>query len=244
MPRILVIEDEANVQETIRTFLEEEGYQVSLAGNGVAGIAQAKLVEPDLIICDIMMPDMDGYGVIAALRELDGPVGHTPFIFLSAKADRPNVREGMNLGADDYLTKPFTLDELLSAIEVRLKKSMKLTQSYAGELQKMEHRLEQSLNHDTVTALPNQFMLRPFFEDVVAATGGKGEALTLLILCLDRFQRFVTNHSYTMASSLLEAVARRLVAFMAPDVRILRLPGDQFAMIAPGSDAAAHGGQR
>jgi diguanylate cyclase (GGDEF)-like protein len=240
MPHILVIEDEANVQETIRTFLEEEGYQVSLAGNGRIGIETAKQVQPDLIICDIMMPDMDGLGVIAALRELDGPVATTPFIFLTAKADRPDIRQGMNLGADDYLTKPFTLDELLSAIEVRLKKSVKIAQNFAGELRRVESQLADTLNRDAVTGLPNQFLLRPLFDAARTAAGGEPE-LAMMILGLDRFQRFVTNHSYTMASHLLTAVAERLQAQLPADARLLRLPGDQFGLIIPGGGPAERG---
>jgi diguanylate cyclase (GGDEF)-like protein len=236
MPHILVIEDEANVQESIRTFLEEEGYQVSVAGNGRIGIETAQQVAPDLIICDIMMPDMDGLGVIAALRDLDGPVATTPFIFLTAKADRPDIRQGMNLGADDYLTKPFTLDELLSAIEVRLKKSVKIAQSYAGELRRVESQLADTLNHDAVTGLPNQFLLRPLFDDARAAAES-APGLAMLILGLDRFQRFVTNHSYTMASHLLAAAAERLRADLPADARLLRLPGDQFGLILPGGGA-------
>ena len=234
MPRILVIEDEANVQQTIRTVLEEEGYDVVVAGNGREGIAAAQLHGPDLIICDVMMPDMDGYGVIATLRGLSGAVAHTPFIFLTAKADRPDVRQGMNLGADDYLTKPFARDELLPAVEVRLQKSRQLTQSYAGEVKRLESELAESLHRDAVTGLANQFRLRPAFTEMVA----DGGPVALMVVGLDRFHRFVTSDSYTLASALLLAVAQRLVAELGPAAQVLRLPGEQFALLVRTASAA------
>lgn len=122
MKKILVIEDEKSVRENILTLLIEEGYNVFTASNGDAGIDIAKTEMPDLIICDIMMKGKDGYDV---LKEL-GKHKHTktiPFIFLTAKVEHADLRKGMELGADDYLFKPFKIDELLKSVGTRIKKS-------------------------------------------------------------------------------------------------------------------------
>ena len=115
MKKILVIEDQIDVRENIDAILELEGYQVVMAEDGEIGVEMATLHQPDLILCDVMMPKLDGFGVVQALRQ--NPITSTiPLIFLTAKADRLSLRQGMDLGADDYLTKPFTLDELINAV--------------------------------------------------------------------------------------------------------------------------------
>ncbi len=122
MKRILIIEDEPQVRANIATILEMEGYTPVTATNGTEGITRAREQAPDLVLCDITMPEIDGYTVLATLRT-DPALTNVPFIFLTAKTARADVRLGMNLGADDYLTKPFLAPELLSAIEARLKRA-------------------------------------------------------------------------------------------------------------------------
>lgn len=122
MKKILVIEDEKSVRENIFTLLSEEGYNVLSANDGETGISIAKIETPDLIICDIMMPGKDGYAVLKELS-MHKQTKTIPFIFLTAKVERADLRNGMELGADDYLFKPFRLEELLNSIESRLKKS-------------------------------------------------------------------------------------------------------------------------
>ena len=121
MTRVLIIEDNDDIRENVVEILELSGYTAYAAPNGKAGVEVAIKQLPDIILCDIMMPEMDGYGVIEALNN-HPQTRATPFIFLTAKAERTDVRKGMDLGADDYLTKPFDDTELLNAIESRLKK--------------------------------------------------------------------------------------------------------------------------
>lgn len=125
MTKILVIEDEEHVRENLLELLEAEDFQTVAAANGRIGLELANVETPDLILCDMMMPEIDGYGVLATLRQ-DPVTATIPFIFLTAKSSRSDFRHGMNLGADDYLTKPFTRAELLSAIEGRLNKQVSL----------------------------------------------------------------------------------------------------------------------
>ncbi len=119
MKHALVIEDDALIRENLIELLSEEGFQAQGAENGRVGLEAALKSPPALIICDVRMPDLDGFGVLEAIRQ-NPATRAVPFIFLSAKADRADVRAGMNMGADDYVTKPFTRAELLEAIRARI----------------------------------------------------------------------------------------------------------------------------
>src|ERR1700759_165786 len=121
MRRLLVIDDHDDIRENIAEILSLAGYEVFTAENGKRGVETALKENPELVICDIMMPELDGYGVLHLLRKNDATL-NTPFIFLTAKTERTDFRKGMEMGADDYITKPFDDIELLNAIEIRLKK--------------------------------------------------------------------------------------------------------------------------
>ena len=121
MKKILVIEDQAVMRRNVATILEMEGFQTVLADNGQDGLRLARDENPDLILCDVMMPTLDGYGVLQALRR-EKTLATVPFIFLTAKGEKTEVREGMNLGADDYLAKPVSREDLLAAINSRLER--------------------------------------------------------------------------------------------------------------------------
>ncbi len=122
MKKILLIEDNPEVRENTSEIMELAGYSVITAPNGKIGVELAQKENPDLIICDIMMPELDGYGVLHILSKKSETAG-IPFIFLTAKTEKTDIRKGMNLGADDYLTKPFDDTDLLNAVEARLRKS-------------------------------------------------------------------------------------------------------------------------
>ena len=133
MRKILVVEDEASIRLNLALMLKGEGYEVDSAEDGRAGIEHAKRFAPDLIVSDVMMPGMDGFGMLEALRA-DPQFADTPFIFLTALNDRNSMRRGMNLGADDFLNKPFTRDELIEAVNSRLKKYENAARSLAARL--------------------------------------------------------------------------------------------------------------
>jgi len=131
--RILLIEDNNDVRETTAAILELSQYEVLTARNGIDGVELALKEQPDIIICDIMMPVLDGYGVLHLLARNKETV-NIPFIFLSAKAERIDQRKGMDMGADDYITKPFEEVELLTAIESRLKKATMMKKEFTGNV--------------------------------------------------------------------------------------------------------------
>lgn len=122
---ILIIEDNTEVRENLAEILELSNFQVTVAENGRIGVQKALLDPPDLILCDVMMPELDGFGVLHILSKKPATSG-IPFIFLTAKTEKTDFRKGMNLGADDYITKPFDDVELLDAIEIRLKKAERI----------------------------------------------------------------------------------------------------------------------
>ena len=122
MKKILVIEDEPEMRRNMTALLRYHNYEPIAAENGRAGVEAARRGKPDLILCDVMMPELDGYGVLQALQA-DASLARIPFIFLTAKGEKDDLRSGMNLGADDYLTKPVANAELVQAIETRLRRS-------------------------------------------------------------------------------------------------------------------------
>jgi DNA-binding NarL/FixJ family response regulator len=119
MSKILIIEDQPQMRKNIATILEMENFTVVTAENGRRGVELARSEKPDLILCDVMMPELDGFGVLQALRA-DAVTATVPLIFLTAKGDKMDLRKGMNLGADDYLTKPVAREDLLTAVNIRL----------------------------------------------------------------------------------------------------------------------------
>ena len=128
MTQILILEDDESVRLPVVDLLEAEGYDVLAAVNGREGIEMARKHKPDLIVSDIMMPEIDGFGVFETLQK-DPLTAVIPFIFLTAKTNPEDIREGLGLGADDYLTKPFEPEDLLDSIETRLKRFKKISEA-------------------------------------------------------------------------------------------------------------------
>lgn len=148
MTKILIVEDAKDLRDDMIEMLSLEGFEVVEAENGAVGVEKARTEHPDLIICDVMMPELDGYEVLETLRK-DPQTAMIPFIFLTSRTERVNVRHGMVLGADDYLTKPFLVVELLSTIQSQLKKR--------EELNEIANKRLQELRENITTALPHEF---------------------------------------------------------------------------------------
>jgi CRP/FNR family cyclic AMP-dependent transcriptional regulator len=152
MNTILLIEDNFEVRENIAEILELANYKVITAENGKVGVEKALQERPDLIICDIMMPVLDGYGVLHLINKNE-QLRHVPFIFLTAKAERTDFRKGMEMGADDYITKPFTDIEILNSIERRLRKVEMLKKEYAPDIMGIQEFMKDSGREDALKSL-------------------------------------------------------------------------------------------
>ncbi|WOD40278.1 response regulator [Nodosilinea sp. E11] len=224
MTKILIIEDEPSVLDNLQDILTLENYAVVIAHNGRQGVEAALEHRPDLILCDVMMPEMDGFEVVKVLRET--PTTQTiPFIFLTAKADRLDQREGMDLGADDYLTKPFRPQEVLRAIRTRLERNAALMQPYRDEAERAKT-LTQQLHDNTELATMQENLLSKLSEDLREPLGNVNLALHMLGQAKTEADRDryinVLKQEYAREIRLLKDVAN-LQEMLTPDnLKVLR----------------------
>lgn len=230
MKKILVIEDEEFVRENIVELLDAEGFEVFDADNGFNGIDVARMKLPDLILCDVMMPGLDGFGVLATLRK-DSILASIPFIFLTAKAAKSDFRQGMELGADDYITKPFTRTELLGAIATRLQKQATVEKRYNVELEQTKSQLDYLIHNDSLTKLPNRLSLQEQFKQIQQNNLNTQRLITVLCIGLDRFNQINDNLGHLVGDLLLQAVAERLSTCIGSQNLVARLNADQFVVV-------------
>jgi diguanylate cyclase (GGDEF)-like protein len=230
MTRILVIEDDPTVQTLIQKLLHSEGFDVLSASNGYQGIDIARDQSPDLIISDIMMPECDGYQVLETLHQ-SPDTANIPFIFLSAKSDKVDLRQGMEMGADDYLTKPFTRAELLGAIAARLAKQRTITQPYLDEMKRAADSLSQLAYRDPLTGLNNRILLYQQLQEQLRRSKQSSQIVTMLYLNIDRFRAVNDSLGYSVGDQVLQAIAERLRQFLGEEVVLARLGADEFSIV-------------
>ena len=169
---ILVIDDNNDIRENTAEILELAGYKTFTAENGKKGVEVATREKPSVIVCDIMMPELDGYGVLHLLRK-NPDTQNIPFIFLTAKTERSDFRKGMEMGADDYITKPFEDIELLNAVEIRLKKSEILDQQYASSPQGLTEFLKDVKSAGLIRQLEEQYEVEGYNKKQMLYQEGK-----------------------------------------------------------------------
>ncbi|OOQ58734.1 response regulator [Mucilaginibacter pedocola] len=179
--QVLIIEDNDDIRENVVEILELADFKVLQAANGKIGVDLALKNKPDIILCDIMMPDLDGYGVLYMLNK-NPETATIPFIFLTAKAERVDLRKGMDMGADDYLTKPFDDIELLNAIETRLKKKTAQEEFYSKPLDKIGGLLARNNGLAELKNIIAERKTRQFKKNqVVYYEGDKGNGLYIVL---------------------------------------------------------------
>lgn len=177
MKKILLIEDNEDVRENTSDLLELANFKVITAENGKEGVKMAKKNNPDLIICDIMMPELDGYGVLNSLSK-HFKTTTVPFIFLTAKTEKSEIRKGMNLGADDYLTKPFSDEELLEAIHMRLKKHALLKKKYSQDVKGITEFLDEASEYLELNSISRDYNLQKYNKnDLIFMEGSTANSL-------------------------------------------------------------------
>jgi diguanylate cyclase (GGDEF)-like protein len=207
MQKILVVEDEDDIRNNLLRLLRIEGYAVEAANNGLRGLELARQTQPSLILSDVMMPELDGFGLIEALRR-DPQTQQIPVILLTARADRSDIRQGMNLGADDYLTKPFQRDELLAAITSRLERAAaqrEATERLAREARRLMH-------YDPTTGLPNRALFQTLLETATTAAERLGGKIAVLRIAIGKLDLIEQQHGHRGQESALQEIGRRLEA--------------------------------
>ena len=225
--KILVVEDEASIRLNLTLMLKGEGYELDSAEDGRAGIEHAKSFAPDLIVSDVMMPELDGFGMLEALRA-DPRFADTPFIFLTALNDRTSMRRGMNLGADDFLNKPFTRDELIEAVNSRLKKYENAARSLAERLVAGNDELKRWYRQSLGGAQAE----RPL---AFAETAGMTGKMTVATVLFADVRNFTTYSERLTAGQIAELLNAYFEAVCQPIVRnggrIAKLIGDGIMVV-------------
>ena len=215
MSKILVIEDEFLIRENLLERLGSEGFDTVGAENGVDGVKLALADRPDLIICDVMMPELDGYGVLRTLRQNPNTAA-IPFIFLTAKADKAALRQGMELGADDYLTKPFTKTELLGAIATRLEKHAVVAQHFEEELVSFVQSITDALPEELLNPIYQIFSLTQKLkeehesiapQEILATAENINESTTYLHRLMENFIIYSKLKSLNLNSKEVEILS-------------------------------------
>lgn len=211
MKKILVIEDAQSLRKDILEMLGFEGYDALGAENGLVGVERARREHPDLIICDIMMPGLDGFGVLEELRR-EPAMATIPFVFLTARTDRVDIRQGMGLGADDYLTKPFTASELLATVHARLDKR--------DIIEKLSDQRMDDLRGNIILALPHE-LRTPLnvilgFSDLLISDAGVMDAVRIVEMARHinssglRLYRLIENFLVYAQTEMIRTDARQM----------------------------------
>jgi len=245
--KVLLVEDEIRILTTLEYILQRNGYEVVTAGNGVEALEVVKAYTPDIILCDVMMPKMDGYDFLRQYRSTVN--ASTPFIFLTAKSDYSDIRSGMALGADDYLVKPVRSEELIHAITTRLNRSEQINDAVLREITRLEKGMSLLTNHEFNTPMTaivgflslikssfdkiDKETLRQYLDYIQDAT----ERLQRLMSKIRWWQQLEENNSYetgkkqVQAHQLIEKIVKQvaekykrsedLILSLSPDVSLL-----------------------
>ncbi|HEV3225100.1 MAG TPA: response regulator [Puia sp.] len=236
---ILVIDDHTEIRENTAEILDLAGYKTFTAENGKKGVEIAFKEKPSLIICDIMMPELDGYGVLHLIRKNPDTLD-IPFIFLTAKIERTDFRKGMEMGADDYITKPFEDIELLNAIEIRLKKFEILNEKYPVSSKGLTKFLQDVRNTGLIQQLSDQFNTEHYYKKQILYTEGKRPRFLFYLIkgkikCFkihEDGKEYITNlyveDDFIGYSALLEDSNYEDGAIILEDAEVMQIPKDDF----------------
>ncbi len=233
--RIVVAEDEDPIRENLVRLLRLEGFDVVAGANGEEALALIREHGPGLVLSDAMMPKLDGYGLLKVIRD-DPETANIPFIFLTARADRDDLRGGMNLGADDYLVKPFQREEVLAAVRARAARSA----AHAQTAQKAKDEAKRLLHFDPLTDLPNQTLLLDRLRAAMNQAQRDQGRVALLTIGLDGLGRINDTLGREQGDRLLCEAADRLFlrinqwAFASEFDTVARRSGDQFSILVAG----------
>jgi CheY-like chemotaxis protein len=247
---ILVIDDNTDIRENTSEILELAGYKTFTAENGKRGVEVAMREKPSVIVCDIMMPDLDGYGVLHLLRK-NPETQNIPFIFLTAKTERGDFRKGMEMGADDYITKPFEDIELLNAVETRLKKPEILEQKYSATPQGLSQFLKDVKSTGLIQKLSEQYDIENYDKKQMLYQEGKRPRFLYYLMkgkvkgfkSHEDGKEYITNlysdGDFIGYTALIEDVNYDDSASILEDAEIMQIPKDDFLQMVYGDISIA-----
>lgn len=210
MTRVLIIDDEQRLRDNLAEMLELQDFETFTAQDGIDGLAKAFQLEPDVILCDVMMPNATGYDFLNRIKKTN--LAHIPVILLSAKAEREDERKGMSLGADDYITKPFVISEVVSSIQARLDKARQIKNSISTYTNQSTYELSKIINgHEIRTALNIVSGMSLLMNDLVTEREGKTQSEQLLLHIQNSIYSIIglTNNIYIyelLKSDIREAI--------------------------------------
>jgi two-component system, sensor histidine kinase and response regulator len=223
--QVISIDDDHEIVEMLQTWFELEGYSIRAFSDGAEAIQHALTNPPELIVCDLMMPAMNGFDILEELRKYP-QTASIPFIFLTGESDRRSMRRGMELGADDYLTKPFTREELFSAVQSRLKRQKALMQTAQQQFDEMKTRLARTISHELKTPLINFSLVKQIIDrqvDRMAAGGTNADSLRELLESLgtgtDRLAHLTEQLSY-IAQIDAGALSEQVIIELGTEVQV------------------------
>ncbi len=232
MTKILVIEDERILRKSLVRLLSAEGFDVISAENGRIGIELANKESPKLILCDLMMPEVDGYQVLSQLQE-NPDTAMIPFICLTAQEERAVLRQVMELGGNDFLTKPFTRIELLRAINTQLSKHQRIIKDQKQAVEEVIVNLTNQVYYDGLTNLPNRILLRDRFEKLVKQLNPNQACIPLIIITLNQLERLTEGLGLDYVDLLFETLIERINHQIGANDTIVRLNNEQVILIHP-----------
>lgn len=235
-PSVLLIDDEPNLLFGLRAIMTRAGFAVTTAIDGREGLKRMQESRPDIVVCDIMMPDMDGYQVKAALAN-DPQLAGIPFLFLTALASTDDRLAGLRLGADDYLTKPFRTEELIERLHAILRRHQAGRMEGLREAEAQLAALQQQLCRDPLTGLLNRRVLESSIDQDLAAAGRNAHPLSVIMLDIDHFKRVNDTYGHAVGDQVLIALGRLLLSVSRPRDRCFRYGGEEFVIVMPHADS-------
>ncbi|WRH65038.1 MAG: EAL domain-containing protein [Planktothrix sp. GU0601_MAG3] len=232
MKTILIIEDDVLLRRSLLKILHAEGFELLEADNGQIGIEMIQNQQPDLVLCDLIMPDLDGYGVLEQLRSNPDTLS-IPFICLTAQHERSNLRRVMELGADDYLTKPYSKSELLAAIQAQFNKQERIQNPTPISESETLIQLIGSFNDESRINLSAQLNLQSKFKQIVRDIVSPEQSVPVFILSLDRLERFQDYLGTNYGDILVQAVINRIHDEMQRAGFVVKLKSEKIALVLP-----------
>lgn len=246
MKSVLVIDDNFDIRENIAEILQLAGYKTITAENGKKGVEAAQKEKPDIIVCDIMMPELDGYGVLHLLRK-NTETEHIPFVFLTAKTERSDFRKGMEMGADDFITKPFEEIELLNAIEARLKKATIAGNKYTSSQQGIHQFIKDVKNSGLIQQLSGQYDIESYSKKQMLYQQGKRPRFLYYIIkgkikCFkdhedgkEYITDFFSENDFVGYAALIEDKNYDDTAVILEDAEVMQIPKEDFLQMIYGN---------